>query len=224
MGMKKILSLICIAGLLAFAGSAFAEQFKPTRRSNIRSGPGTVYDIVGTADPETDQWEILAKVGNWYRIGEDRYIYNGVGRIVEKHEEQPQYEYTIKTIPNNNAVQNQKEIEELLTRQDEILKAPAKIEGIEDYQYNMKREITTYESKTTMDDSDELLPADIGTGILILLSILLWLVLWIIPSIVCSEAAERKGLSRWAFFFFSLFFSPMLGFLAVIAFPVKSKF
>ena len=44
----------------------------------------------------------------------------------------------------------------------------------------------------------------------------------IIPSILCGVAAKRKGLTGFGFFMLSLFFTPMIGFLAVIAFkPVN---
>ncbi len=44
-------------------------------------------------------------------------------------------------------------------------------------------------------------------------------VIWVIPSWVCATAADRKGLTFLGFLLFSLFFTPLLGFLAVIAMP-----
>lgn len=43
-----------------------------------------------------------------------------------------------------------------------------------------------------------------------------------IPSHVCGVAANKKGLSYYKFFFLSFFFTPILGFLAVIAFPPEN--
>ncbi len=55
--------------------------------------------------------------------------------------------------------------------------------------------------------------------------LILWwmgiLAFFYIPSWVCSNVAKRKGLSGNGFFLLSLFFTPVVGFLAVIAFPCK---
>ncbi len=48
-------------------------------------------------------------------------------------------------------------------------------------------------------------------------------VFYLIPSMVCSIAAKRKGLTMVGFFFLSLIFTPIIGFLAVIAFDGKSE-
>jgi len=55
----------------------------------------------------------------------------------------------------------------------------------------------------------------------ILLTLILFIFVLFVPSLVCAEAANRKGLSGFGFFMFSLLFTPLLGFLAVIAFPKK---
>ena len=57
----------------------------------------------------------------------------------------------------------------------------------------------------------------------ILIVAVLATILWIIPAIVCAEAARRKGLSHFWFCMFSLFFTPILGLLAVIAMSPKEK-
>jgi hypothetical protein len=43
----------------------------------------------------------------------------------------------------------------------------------------------------------------------------------IIPSIICGVAAHRKGLSGFGFFIISFIFTPIIGFLAVIAMEPK---
>lgn len=45
----------------------------------------------------------------------------------------------------------------------------------------------------------------------------------LIPALVCGSAAKAKGMSAVAFFFLALIFTPIVGFLAVIAFPDKSN-
>ena len=84
-------------------------------------------------------------------------------------------------------------------------------------EYTVRREFTTF---NTITDSTP----EYRTDYTILMFIASWIIMWILPSILCSVAAERKGLTKWGFFFFSLFFSGILGFLAVIAFPPKTKF
>ena len=58
----------------------------------------------------------------------------------------------------------------------------------------------------------------------VLLLILALACFWVVPAWVCSLAAEEKGRSKWKFFFLALSCGPIIGFLAVIAFPVKSRF
>ena len=57
----------------------------------------------------------------------------------------------------------------------------------------------------------------------ILITVVLVVIFWMIPAIVCAEAARRKGLSHFWFCVFSLFFTPILGLLAVIAMTPKKK-
>lgn len=54
-------------------------------------------------------------------------------------------------------------------------------------------------------------------GILFLNSILMWFV----SSCVCAYAANKKGYRAFWFFVLSLLASPIIGFLALIAFPQK---
>lgn len=56
--------------------------------------------------------------------------------------------------------------------------------------------------------------------------IYIWIIIFVIYflfnltcAFICGEAAKRKGLSEISFFWLSFFFSPVIGFLAVIAFP-----
>jgi uncharacterized membrane protein YhdT len=46
-------------------------------------------------------------------------------------------------------------------------------------------------------------------------------IIYLIPCMVCAEAADSKGRSGYLFFFFAIIATPLIGFLAVIAFPCK---
>jgi cytochrome b561 len=67
---------------------------------------------------------------------------------------------------------------------------------------------------------DEDVYAIIGLAVLTTAFLFLFM---LIPSIVCGVAAHRKGLSGFWFFIFSFIFTPIIGFLAVIAFQKKTK-
>lgn len=51
--------------------------------------------------------------------------------------------------------------------------------------------------------------------------LILTLTYYSIPCLVCATAAKKRGHGFWPFLFFALIFTPMVGFLAVIAFPQK---
>lgn len=61
-------------------------------------------------------------------------------------------------------------------------------------------------------------------GIIIIgtITIIYGMLFLIIPSLICALAAKRKGYSGFGVFMFSMLFTPIIGFLAVIAFPPKS--
>jgi hypothetical protein len=47
------------------------------------------------------------------------------------------------------------------------------------------------------------------------------LIMYLIPCFVCAEAAHSKKRSGYLFFLFAVIATPVVGFLAVIAFPCK---
>jgi len=60
-------------------------------------------------------------------------------------------------------------------------------------------------------------------GIIIIgtITIIYGMLFLIIPSLICALAAKRKGYGGFGVFMFSMLFTPIIGFLAVIAFPPK---
>jgi len=44
---------------------------------------------------------------------------------------------------------------------------------------------------------------------------------YLIPCFVCAYAAQKKGLSTIGYLLFAIIFTPVIGFLAVIAIPSK---
>src|SRR5262249_7684918 len=54
------------------------------------------------------------------------------------------------------------------------------------------------------------------------MSILVVILGWLVLSAVCAAAANARGRSILGFFCLSLFFSPIIGFLAVIAMPNRN--
>ena len=64
-------------------------------------------------------------------------------------------------------------------------------------------------------------PDPVGVMIRLLFMMFMFLIFAGVPALVCGSAAKAKGLNSVSFFLLALFFTPVVGFLAVIAFPAR---
>jgi hypothetical protein len=78
----------------------------------------------------------------------------------------------------------------------------------------------------TLKPGEQLYPRDRSAEIFkMLLKAIIGIVFYFLPAFVAGEAAKRRGYKQWYWFvLFSIVFTPILGFLAVIAFPTKVNY
>lgn len=102
--MKKLLVLVVVALLLLASAALAGEVFKVTAaRANIRSGPGTKYDVITTAS-QGDRFQVLSQQGDWFQIllsgGGKGWVNSDLGAVSSTEEKQvqpaPKQEYQAK--------------------------------------------------------------------------------------------------------------------------------
>jgi hypothetical protein len=157
------LFMICIM-CLTFISTANADYFKAIKTGNIRSGPGTTYNIIGKSDPTTDKWNIIKKEGSWIQIGEDKWIYKSLGNIF------PGEIQEIKSLMEKNHKQIQFEDQNITTSVVQVT-----------------RELTT----TNFKEEERINEMNDSILIPIISGILLWLVPSIVCAVAAKERGRK---------------------------------